>query len=124
MVPMIYLYTSIHPVVQCFERFKSGDRNTESVSFSPKRLSRSGCFRDTLAKYEVTALFNTGAFSSVLWERHGLSSAYLSTWLAIDSATMTGLLLRMEALGPSHSASRSERRQDDPGGPYSSRSRS
>ena len=34
-----------------------------------------------------------------MWEKQGLSSADLSSRLVIDSATMTGLVLRMEALG-------------------------
>jgi MarR family transcriptional regulator, organic hydroperoxide resistance regulator len=54
-------------------------------------------FRDTLAKYGVTPV--QYAVLSVLWEEQGLSSAELSSRLVIDSATMTGLVLRMEALG-------------------------
>jgi MarR family transcriptional regulator, organic hydroperoxide resistance regulator len=54
-------------------------------------------FRDTLAKYDVTPV--QYAVLSVLWERQALSSADLSSRLAIDSATMTGLVDRMEALG-------------------------
>jgi len=54
-------------------------------------------FRETLAKYDVTPV--QYAVLHVLWEKQGLSSADLSSRLLIDSATMTGLVLRMEVLG-------------------------
>jgi len=53
-------------------------------------------FRDTLAQHGVTPV--QYAVLSVLWEQEGLSSADLSSRLVIDSATMTGLVLRMETL--------------------------
>ena len=53
-------------------------------------------FRDVLAGYGVTPV--QYAVLSVLWEKQGLSSADLSSRLVIDSATMTGLLVRMEQL--------------------------
>ena len=54
-------------------------------------------FRDALAKHDVTLV--QYAVLSVLWEKQGLSSGELSSRLAIDSATMTGLIDRMETLG-------------------------
>ena len=54
-------------------------------------------FRSALGKHGVTPV--QYAILSVLWESDGLSSAELTARLAIDSATMTGVVDRMELAG-------------------------
>jgi len=65
------------------------------VAKASQQISRR--FRDALAGHGVTPV--QYAILSVLWERDGLSGSELSSRLAIDSATMTGLIDRMEVIG-------------------------
>jgi DNA-binding MarR family transcriptional regulator len=53
--------------------------------------------RDALAPYGVTPV--QFAILKVLWERDGLNGAELCARLVLDSATVTGLIDRMEAGG-------------------------
>ena len=53
--------------------------------------------RDALAPYGVTPV--QYAILKVLWERGGLNGAEICTRLVLDSATVTGLIDRMEAGG-------------------------
>ena len=53
--------------------------------------------RDALAPHGVTPV--QFAILKVLWERDGLNGAELCTRLVLDSATVTGLIDRMEAGG-------------------------
>ena len=53
--------------------------------------------RDALAQYGVTPV--QYATLSVLWERDGLSCSDLCTRLVLDSATMTGIVDRLETAG-------------------------
>ena len=63
--------------------------------------------RDALAPYGVTPV--QYAILKVLWERDGLNGADLCARLVLDSATVTGLIDRMEAGGWLE-------RRTDPGG--------
>jgi MarR family transcriptional regulator, organic hydroperoxide resistance regulator len=63
--------------------------------------------REALLPYGVTP--GQFAILKVLWERDGLNGAELCTRLVLDSATVTGLIDRMEAAGLLE-------RRADPGG--------
>jgi MarR family transcriptional regulator, organic hydroperoxide resistance regulator len=63
--------------------------------------------REALAPYGVTPV--QFAILKVLWERNGLNGAELCARLVLDSATVTGLIDRMEAGGLLE-------RRADPGG--------
>jgi MarR family transcriptional regulator, organic hydroperoxide resistance regulator len=63
--------------------------------------------RDALAPYGVTPV--QFAILKVLWENNGLNGAELCARLVLDSATVTGLIDRMEAAGLLE-------RRADPGG--------
>jgi MarR family transcriptional regulator, organic hydroperoxide resistance regulator len=63
--------------------------------------------RDALAPHGVTPV--QFAILKVLWERDGLNGAELCARLVLDSATVTGLIDRMEAAGLLE-------RRPDPGG--------
>jgi DNA-binding MarR family transcriptional regulator len=72
------------------------DRIEDCVSFllgkASQRVTRRA--RELLAGYDVTPV--QYAALCVLWERDGQTSAELGARLAIDSATMTGIIDRLE----------------------------
>jgi DNA-binding MarR family transcriptional regulator len=72
------------------------DRIESCISFlagkAAQQITRRA--RERLAPYEVTPV--QYAILRVLWERDGQSGAELSARLVIDSATITGLLDRLE----------------------------
>jgi DNA-binding MarR family transcriptional regulator len=85
------------------------DRLEDCISFligkAAQQITRRA--RDALAPHGVTPV--QYAFLKVLWEQDGQSGAELGSRLVFDSATMTGIIDRLEAAGLVE-------RRSDPGG--------
>ena len=75
------------------------ERVEDCISFLVGKAAQqiAGRARDKLAPYEVTP--TRYAVLNVLWERDGQSAAEVGARLLIDSATITGVIDRLETAG-------------------------
>ena len=75
------------------------ERIEDCISFLVGKAAQrvAGRARDKLAPYEVTP--TRYAVLNVLWEKDGQSAAEVGARLLIDSATITGVIDRLEAAG-------------------------